>query len=82
MSLLPLLLFAPLYDEIDAILGTRAASQPIVLVDSGADGGTVPQLVDKEALVGMEDKLTSDREDQGMAYNYQNSRLVLLILIW
>lgn len=39
----------PYYDEINAILGTRAASQPIVLVDSGADGGTVPQLVDKEA---------------------------------
>ena len=58
----------PYYDEIDAILGTRAASQPIVLLDSGADGGTAPQLVDSEVLVGMEDEFfTSDHEEQGMA---------------
>ena len=58
----------PYFDEIDAILGTRAASQPIVLLDSGTDGGTAPQLVDNEVLVGMEDDLlTSDHEEQGMA---------------
>ena len=59
----------PHYDEIDAILGTRAASEPIVLLDSGADGGTAPQLVDKEALVGMEDEPTSDlEEEEGIMY--------------
>ena len=39
-------------------------------MDSGADDGTAPQLVDNKVLVGMEDDLfTSDHEEQGMALN-------------
>ena len=36
----------PFYEEIDAILGTRAASNPVQLVDSGSGSvNTVPQQV-------------------------------------
>ena len=33
----------PFYDEIDAILGTRAASRPPVLLDSGKEGVAVEE---------------------------------------
>lgn len=44
----------PFYEEIDSILGTRAASNPVQLVDSGSGSvNTVPQevvLVELDAI--------------------------------
>ena len=43
----------PFYDEIDSILGTRAASQPVILLDSGTeqcDSGAVAKELDDQAF--------------------------------
>ena len=49
----------PFYEEIDAILGTRAASTPAVLLESSADDGSI--------VVPSQDDLQTDGEaDTGM----------------
>lgn len=54
----------PYYDELDAILGTRAASQPVVLLESGADQDDSVAVHRAEATEDAEE-VDSELDEQG-----------------
>ena len=63
----------PFYDQLDAILGTRAASEPAVLLESGAGAGEEPVRVsDPDADALLEQVETDVREDAEPDANGKN----------
>ena len=53
----------PFYDKLDAILGTRAASCPPVVLESGGSGAGAGSLTEPEPLT---DTATVENGDEGM----------------
>ena len=53
----------PFYDELDAILGTRAASCPPVVLENGGSGSGAASLTEPEPLT---DTATVENGDEGM----------------